>query len=104
METNNTYKIIGKTNGWLASRDIHFNGKEVITIESGLTLREAQKKLIDFFNEDYDTCYKNWGLIRCNYPHNTSTLSDGTRCYDYDSRYYSIEKEECDDDDEWCVV
>lgn len=46
MEKN--YKIVGRTNGWIASRDIHFNGKTEITIESNLTLREAQKKLLDF--------------------------------------------------------
>lgn len=92
------YKIIGKTNGWIAQRDIHFKGKTQITIESGLTLKEAQKKLLDFFNEDYDTYFQNWGLVRCNYPYNSSSFSDGTRSYEYDSRYYSIEEEENEED------
>lgn len=89
----NTYKIIGRTNGWIAARDIHFKGKTLITIESGLTLKEAQKKLLSFFNETYNTCYSNWGNVRRAFPFETSTRKDGTRMYEYDSRYFSIEKE-----------
>lgn len=88
------YKITGKTNGYIASRDINFNGKCEIVIESGMTLREAQEKLLDMFNHDYDTSFRNWGLVRCNHPMNTATSCDGTRSYDYDSRYYSIDEEE----------
>lgn len=87
------YKIIGRTNPYIAQRDIHFNGKTTITIESGLTLKEAQQKLLQFFNEDYGTYFSNWGLVRCNHPFVTSSYKDGTRSYEYDSRYYSIEKE-----------
>lgn len=88
-----TYKIIGRTNPYIAQRDIHFNGKTTITIESGLTLKQAQQKLLQFFNEDYETYFSNWGLVRCNHPFVTSSYKDGTRAYEYDSRYYSIEKE-----------
>lgn len=95
-----TYKIIGRTNGWIAQRDMLFRGKTTITICEGLTLREAQRKLLEFFNEDYDQKigmpYQNWGLVRCNHPYVTSTHKDGTRSYEYDSRYYSIEPEEED--------
>lgn len=88
-----TYKIIGRTNPYIAQRDIHFNGNTTITIERGLTLKEAQQKLLQFFNEDYETYFSNWGLVRCNHPFVTSSYKDGTRSYEYDSRYYSIEKE-----------
>lgn len=88
------YKIIGKTNGWIAQRDIHFNGKTMIILADGLTLKEAQQKLLDFFNEDYNTYFSNWGLVRCNYSEVSSSHKDGTRSYEYDSRYYSIEEEE----------
>jgi len=91
MEKN--YKIVGRTNGWIANRDIHFNGKTEITIESNLTLREAQKKLLKLFNKDYDTNYQNWGLVRCKYDDETTSRPDGTRSYEYDSRYYSIEED-----------
>lgn len=87
------YKITGKTNGYIANRDIHFNGKKEIVIEKGLTLQEAQKKLLKFFNQDYDTSYPNWGLARINHPYDTSSYKDGTRSYEYDSRYYRIEEE-----------
>ncbi len=89
-----SYKIVGRTNGWIAQRDIHFGGKTEITLDSCLTLREAQKKLLDFFNEDYSTYYDNWGLARCNHRYETTSHKDGTRSYEYDSRYYSIEEED----------
>ncbi len=88
-----TYKICGRTNGYIANRDILFNGKCDIDIETGLTLKEAQKKLLDFFNEDYGTYFPNWGLARCNYPFNTSSFEDGTRGYEYDSRNFGIVEE-----------
>lgn len=88
-----TYKITGHTNSWIAQRDSLFKGKEYITIEKGLTLKEAQKKLLDFFNQDYDTYYSNWGLVRMNDNRSWSS-SDGTRGYEYDSRYFEIEEEE----------
>lgn len=88
-----TYRIIGKTNGYIANRDIHFKGKTTITLAKGLTLKEAQQKLLEFFNEDYGTYFSNWGLVRCNHPFEASTHKDGTRSYEYDSRQYSIEQE-----------
>ena len=95
------YKIIGQTNHYIAQRDIMFNGKVYIIIATGLTLKEAQKKLLQFFNEDYGTYFSNWGLVRCNNPSNTNTFEDGTRSYEYDSRYYSIA--ECEDIDDLCM-
>ena len=96
-----TYKIIGQTNPYIAQRDIHFNGKTTITLATRLTLKEAQQKLLQFFNEDYGTYFSNWGLVRCNHPFESSTHKDGTRSYEYDSRYYSIE--ECEDIDTLCI-
>ena len=88
-----TYKIIGHTNPYIAQRDIHFNGNTTITLATGLTLKEAQQKLLMFFNEDYGTDFHNWGLARCNHQYATTTHEDGTRSYEYDSRQYSIEQE-----------
>lgn len=88
----NTYKIIAQTDGYIASRDAKFKGNTCITIEDGLTLKEAQRKLLDMYNKDYDTAYSNWGLVR-NHNLNTGSYRDGTRSYQYDSRRYSIEKE-----------
>lgn len=87
-----TYKIVGKTNPWIAQRDITFNGKCEIIIENNLTLREAQKKLLAFFNEDFGTWYQNWGLVVCNHSNDAGSHDDGTRYYEYDSRVYRIEE------------
>ena len=95
------YKIIGRTNPYIAQRDILFKGKVCIIIATGLTLKEAQQKLLQYFNEDYVTYFPNWGLARCNHPYVTATYEDGTRSYEYDSRYYSIE--ECEDFDNLCM-
>lgn len=89
-----TFKIVGRTNSYIAQRDINFRGKTEITIECGLTLKESQAKLLDMFNEDYETYFKNWGLARINKPYETSTYKDGTRSYSYDSRTYDIEIED----------
>ncbi len=48
-----TFKIIGKTNGWIASRDIAFNGKTEVEILTGLSESEAKSKLEDFCYDDY---------------------------------------------------
>jgi hypothetical protein len=88
-----TYKIIGHTNPYIAQRDTLFNGATTITIEGGLTLKEAQRKILQFFNEDYGTYYQNWGLVRCNHQFVTTSHQDGTRSYEYDSRDFYIVKE-----------
>lgn len=88
------YKIIARTNPWIASRDIHFNGRTSYVMLQDLTLREAHAMLLSYFNSDYETYFSNWGLARCNYPCDTCSHADGTRSYYYDSRYYSIEKQE----------
>ena len=54
-------------------------------------LKEAQKRLLDFYNEDYP-CETNWGMAICHNPYNTWSHKDGTRGYEYDGRYYRIEE------------
>lgn len=93
-----TYSIIGRTNGYIASRDANFNGKTEVVIEEGLSLKEAQRILLDMFNTDYDTYCANWGIARIKYPSYTSSYKDGTRSYEYDSRYYYIAEEVFEDD------
>ena len=91
-----TYKIIGKTNPWIAQRDINFSGKTEIVIKSDLTLSQARKALLDFFCQDYDAYFPNWGVAMNSKigRYNASHYQDGTYSYEYDSRYYSIEVEE----------
>lgn len=93
-----SYKIIGRTNGWIAQRDYLFNGRTEIVIESGMTLKEAQDKLLQMFNEEVAEEYKqaaNWG-VAVNMKAKAEayrTRPDGTRGYEYDSRSYNIEEE-----------
>ena len=95
-----TFKITGRTNGWIAARDLNFNGRTEITLVNGMTLKQAQEKLLDFYNEDYANergFAPNWGIAVMNSRKSifgaNPTLSDGTRSYEYDSRKYSIEEE-----------
>lgn len=95
MET--TYRIIGRTNGWIANRDVNFRGKTTIVIKENLTLREAQKELLSMYNYDYDTCWSNWGLAVIHSNGNAWSGPDGIRRYEYDSRVYAIEEIDIED-------
>ena len=90
------YKVTAKTNGWIASHDVTFNGKTEITLADNLTLPEAQKRLLEFYNNDYSDKFgyaPNWGIAGCcSKGMARPTSPDGTRSYEYDSRYYSIEE------------
>lgn len=91
-----TYCIFGKTNGYIANRDINFNGKCLIIVEKDLTIKEAQQKLLNMFNSDYEQeigCCINWSIARRRKKYSTTTFKNGLRSYDFDSRYYSIEEE-----------
>lgn len=94
-----TYRIKGKTNGWIAQRDSLFKGKTEVVLADGLSLKEAQNKLIEFYREDYANeagmwvYSNNWGLFRI-HDNRTWSYPDGTRGYEYDSRYFEIEEEE----------
>ena len=92
------FKIVGRTDGWIAKNDSLFKGKTKIVIADNLTLKEAQRKLLSMFNECYELGCSNWGAavmarrrrVFCAYP----TREDGTRSFDYDSRTFSIEEED----------
>ena len=89
----NTYKITANTNGYLASRDVMFNGRTTVILEDGLTLKDAQAALLNLFNEYYEACLPNWGMARCHYRNYTTSHADGTRSFEWDSRYFRIELE-----------
>lgn len=86
------YRIIGKTNSWIAQRDTTFDGRCEITIADQLDLKEAQKRLLDMYNEDNSdfTTAPNWGIAVRQNRGAQPTFPDGTRCYEYDSRFYEI--------------
>lgn len=96
-----TFKIIAQTNGYIANRDSNFNGNTEVIIESGLSLKEAQSKLLDLYNEKYESerpFASNWGLaVIQSKPFADGavpTFQDGTRSFDWDSRSYSIQIED----------
>lgn len=91
------FRIVGITNGWIAARDSQFNGKTAIIVAGNLTLKEAQRKLLSMFNDCYELNCSNWGMAviarRYRAEGAFKTRNDGTRCFEYDSRYFSIEEE-----------
>lgn len=100
------YKIIGETNGWIAERDIKFNGKTKITIDKDLSLQDAQKRLLDMYNsyyEDERPYAKNWGLaVIHSQKHRegaNQTSPNGTRSFDFDSRCFSIVEQNEDEEE-----
>lgn len=91
------FRIVGITEGWIAKRDTQFNGKTQIIVAGNLTLKEAQRKLLSMFNDCYELNCRNWGMAviarRKRAEGAFKTRKDGTRCFEYDSRYFSIEEE-----------
>lgn len=94
-----TYRIIARTNSWIASRDNHFNGKTEFIMCKGLTLKDARNGLLRMFCQDFEVYFPNWGVamnskVGRDYA---NRRSDGTYSYECDSRYYSIEEENTED-------
>lgn len=96
MIMSKTYRIVGKTNPWIAQRDTAFNGKTEVTFYDGLTLSEAKTILLHYFCKDYDLYAPNWGVAMNSRAgrDNASRYQDGTYSYWWDSRTYAIEEEQ----------
>lgn len=88
------YRIIGKTNGWIAQRDSRFNGRCEIIIADQLNLKDAQKKLLEMYNEDNSNypSAPNWGVAVHQNRGAYATMPNGTRSYQCDSRMFEIEE------------
>lgn len=97
MIRKKTYRVVCKTDLYHANCYSAFNKHTGIKVcETGLTLKEAQKKLLEILNiklEDKGFCIvKRWGKS----PDEEIDLfsySDGTRAFSYDVFSYSIEEE-----------
>ena len=50
-----TYKITKQADKLIASRDASFNGNTKVTINHGLSIEEARKKLLEMYNNDWGT-------------------------------------------------
>lgn len=81
------FAIIGETNPYIAQRSILFFGKTKVTFDTFDTLEEANNELLRWCKED-NKLYGNWnwGLLKA--KGYGSCHRDGTRSYEYDSRYY----------------
>ena len=66
-------------------------------LRTGLTLKEAQKELLNMFNEQFETYAPNWGaavLMTKNNVHQAyPTRDDGTRLFEWDARQFIIEED-----------
>ena len=98
METLNyseRFAIICKTDLYHASRHSGFDRHTGVRIEeTGLTLREAHRLLLDKFCNLTETWYPNWGLAVARtgdrLDHANATDADGLRSFSYDVYNYSI--------------
>lgn len=101
MRTINTktYSIICSTDDYHASRNAKFARNEnTYVVASNLTLKEAQKQLLEMFSEDAGRLVDNWGLAVANHYRDGleayKSHKDGIRAYEFDVYTYSI-VEEC---------
>ena len=81
MTTKQTYRIEATTNSFIAKGDPIFNGRTMFVLKNRLTLKEAQRSLLELYNEKKETSHSH--LAAC-------THSDGTRQFEDDSRFYKI--------------
>ena len=95
-----TYKIVARTNAYIAQRDSMFNGNTEVVLENNLSLSQARKSLLDMYNDrfsDERPYASNWGMAVIQSAKHidgaTATNSDGTRSFEYDGRVFSIEEE-----------
>lgn len=94
-----TYKIVARTNAYIAQRDSMFNGNTEVVLENNLSLSQARKSLLDMYNDrfsDERPYASNWGMAVIQSARHTdgatATNSDGTRSFEYDGRVFSIEE------------
>lgn len=85
------YKITKSADEWIAQRDSQLRGKTKMTLARFSNLKAAQKRLLEFYNDDYP-CETNWGMAVCHNPYCAWSCKDGTRGYEYDGRNYCIEE------------
>lgn len=94
MKTNEKkFAVVTFTNPYNGSRHAGFrrynDTRYIRVIEDGLTLREAQKKLLNMFCGSVGRRVPNWGVAVRTKVYNTDleaypTRSDGTRAYEED--------------------
>lgn len=88
------YAIVCKTDPYHAARLRGFSREGTHIEETGLTLKEAYKSLLEWFNHYSEHYAPNWGaavLISRNKSEGANpTFRDGTRSFTYDIYTYEI--------------
>lgn len=93
------YNIIEKRDWYTANRDAAFKGKCERIIRTNLSLKDAQKELLNLFNYYFQNEYfaTNWGMAvimtRKRVFSASPTYPDDTRSFEYDGKKFYIEKE-----------
>lgn len=95
LKNSEEFAIICKTDPYHASRHAGFDRHTGVRIEeTGLTLREAHRLLLEKFCTLTETWYPNWGLAVARtgdrFDHANATDADGLRSFCYDVFEYSI--------------
>lgn len=96
------YKIIARTNGYIANRDVLFHGKSLVTLVDDLSLSDAHYALLQMFNgyrvRDGESPVFSWGAAQLckSEPIAYPTDTNGCRRFDYDSRIFEIVLDEDD--------
>ena len=95
-----TYRIVARTNAYIARRDPMFSGHTEVILDGVLTLPEAQNELLHLYNQQFheERPYADsWDVAVAQSAQHTcgavETFPDGTRRFEYDSRVFSIEEE-----------
>lgn len=89
--------IVAKTNPWIAQRSGLFKGRTTVVLEHDLTLKQAQKWLLEYWCEKSQCYAPNWGVavrMKQGVPQDiiaNPTHEDGTRSFEDDSKNFSIE-------------
>lgn len=95
LKNSGEFAIICKTDLYHASRHAGFDRHKGVRIEeTGLTLREAHRLLLEKFCNLTETWYPNWGLAVARtgdrFDRANATDADGLRSFSYDVYNYSI--------------
>lgn len=91
-----TYKIIASTDAYSARRSALMNGNTKTTLDSGLSLKQAQKELLKMLIEKTQSIIPNWGVAvntKSDEFKARKSFSNGTRSFTIDVITYSIMEE-----------
>lgn len=98
------YAIICSTNPYQASRNPHFRRHHTsYVVDTFESLKDAQREMLNLFNNHFETSYSNWGLAVANTRKSgvfyAFSLKRGLRGFDYDGYMFEIVENYEEDED-----